>query len=137
MSAYVDVKTCYKKHNMALLAEALREMGYEVETHEKPVGLYGYHGDLRPQKANVVVRRRHVGPSANDIGWEFNEDGTCTEHISEYDRGHTFKKVKQDKLAQTYAEKVVTQAAKKSGFKMGKTIEADGSIKMKLTRTKW
>jgi len=63
-------------------------MGYEhVECSAEPQALYGYEGRERPEKAEVIIRRQHVGPASNDIGFAKNPDGTYRAIISEYDRG--------------------------------------------------
>ena len=88
MSAYTSVQTTY--NDRECLVEALVKMGYareHIEVHDTAQGLYGYHGDLRQEKANVIVRRQNVGGSSNDIGWEKQADGTYKEHISNYDHG--------------------------------------------------
>ena len=65
------------------LVTALNEMGLtNVEVNEKAVVLVDYKGHTRPEKANVVVRRQHVGGAGNDIGFN-TETGQAI--ISEYD----------------------------------------------------
>ena len=59
----------------------------QIEVHDQPVALYGYQGDVRPQKAHIVIRRQHVGSGANDVGWERQADGTYRARISEFGAG--------------------------------------------------
>ena len=49
------------------LTEALQELGYEVEVHPQGANLEGYEGLERPERANVIIRRRHLNPASNDI----------------------------------------------------------------------
>ena len=36
----------------------------QIEIHEQAVPLYGYQGDVRPQKAHIVIRRQRIGSGA-------------------------------------------------------------------------
>jgi Protein of unknown function (DUF1257) len=124
MSAFHSLTTLYKDRE-ALIA-ALNAQGYtDVEVHDVSQPLTGYHGDLRSQKANVIVRRRFVGAASNDLGWEWDtKSGTFIQHISDFDKG------KHDsqwcaKLKQSYTEGVTMKTAAKQGFKfLGKKIVA-------------
>lgn len=71
-----------------VLVDALTEVGFDrsqIEIHERPVPLVGYEGNEREQRAHVVIRRRHVGPASNDIGFERTPAGFRA-HISDYDQ---------------------------------------------------
>lgn len=121
MSAYHYQKTCYKDRDC--LVEALGEMGYKnVEVNDTAQNLYGYHGDMRSQKANVIVRRCYVDRSANDLGFVKAEDGTYSAIVSSYDSG------KHDAqwflgLKRAYTEKVDMKTARKSGLSfLGKKV---------------
>ena len=123
MSAYHELQTQYK--DGACLVEALGDMGYSnVEVHEDAVNLVGFHADTRPEKANIIVRRKNIGPAANDIGFVKRTDGTFGAIISDYDSG------KHDTswlngLKRAYTEKVAIKTAAKSGFKyLGKKVVA-------------
>ncbi len=129
MSAYASLKTIFNDRDC--LVEALVEMGYareHIEVHDTAQGLYGYHGDLRQQKANVIVRRQHVGGASNDIGWEKQDDGTYTQHISDYD-SHKHDTKWLTGLKASYTEKRFEKEAKRQGLRFvsrdklnGKTI---------------
>jgi hypothetical protein len=115
------------------LVKSLEEMGYKPEIHEEAKNLYGYHGDKRVQKAHVIVPRSQVGSASNDVGFEKNNNGKFTMHLSEYDR-HVFK---TDKLKQLYAKHRVNQFVKKNAGKYShKTtkVDKDGTIRIRLTR---
>lgn len=86
MSAFVMGKTSIK--DTACLVDALVEMGWkldQIEVHETPQHLYGYHGDQRPQRCEVIIRRKYVGSASNDLGFMRQEDGTFAVVVSEYD----------------------------------------------------
>lgn len=87
MSHYVDIIT--EIYDIKALVRALERVGFKgrVEVHKTAQCLYGYMGDLRNQKAHVIIRRKYVGSSANDIGFERMSDGRFKAHISEYDQG--------------------------------------------------
>lgn len=71
--------------NRQLLFAALATLGYgEVEEGEA-LPLSGYRGDVRPETAALVVRRRHLGPASNDLGFARTATG-YTPIISEYDQ---------------------------------------------------
>lgn len=149
MSAYAEYATDFA--DLDCLIEALLEMknanGTQftremLEVHQDAQKMLGYQGDVRSQKANVLIRgaggpkkglgANNVGGASNDIGWEKNADGKYVAHISEYDSGH-YNETWQSKLAQTYAEKFVEKRAKRAGFKVEKE-KVDGRIRMKLSR---
>jgi hypothetical protein len=145
MSAYQEYVTEFS--DLDCLIEAICQMTNRagkqftrdmIEVHAESKNLLGYHGDVRPQKANVIIRGmggagpNNVGGSANDIGWEKTEEGKYRAHISEYDRSYYGEKW-QSQLAQTYAEVFVTKKAKKAGYQVSKQ-NVDGKIRMKLTR---
>ena len=90
--------------------------------HEEAVNLIGYHGDTRPEKANVIVRRNHIGTAANDLGFVKEADGTYSAIVSDYDsRNHGA--VWMTGLKKAYTEKRLIKHAAKNGLKyLGKKI---------------
>lgn len=127
MSEYHAVKTEYK--DKACLIEALGEMGYTtVEDHETPQQLFDYHGrattylDKSGDKANIIVRRQHVGSAANDLGFKRSDDGSYSAIVSQYD-SHKHNTPWFNKLRAAYTEKVTIKTAAKQGFKyLGKKV---------------
>ena len=117
------------------LVEALRELGFsEVEVHEEPENLYGYQGDVRPQKANVIIRREHVGRASNDIGFARNDDGVFQAFISEYDRSRYDEKWLQ-RLTQRYAYHVTKDRLEEQDFTMvDEEVEEDETIHITVRR---
>ena len=90
MSEYCNVKTQFKDEDA--LVCALLDMGKwtieQIQRHADPVNLIGYHNDVRPQRAHLVIRKQHVGSMSNDIGFERLPDGSFVAHISEFDKTH-------------------------------------------------
>lgn len=98
------------------LIKALESMGFQgkVERYQVATNLYGYQGDVRSQKAHVVIRRKHVGSAANDIGFE-RRLGKFVAHISEYDRCK-YNEAWIGKLKQAYAVEVAIKGARSQGW---------------------
>jgi hypothetical protein len=86
MSHFVDVVTEIKDRKA--LVRALERLGFKgmIEIHDTPMALFGYQGDKRAQKAHIIIRRRYIGSSSNDIGYE-EVNGRFVAHISEFDSG--------------------------------------------------
>jgi len=55
MSAYGEYETTLSEQNF--LVEGLTAMGYRIEVHAEGAPLIGYHGDERPERAHVIIRR--------------------------------------------------------------------------------
>jgi len=120
MSHFVECQTEFR--DPAALVAALVECGFpqaQIEIHDQPVPLYGYQGDVRPQQAHIVIRRQHVGPAANDVGWEKQPDGTFRAWISENDGRNRFNPDLQNRIKQEYACQVITRQQRS----LGRTIE--------------
>lgn len=109
-------------------------MGYKPTVHSTPKQLEGYHGDLRKQKAHIIIPRKQVGGASNDVGFEKVGDNYVT-HASAYDRAwRTGKKL--NKLRQTYGARVIMKTISrhsKYSFK-SKKIDEEGNIKIKVRR---
>jgi hypothetical protein len=133
MSHYVECQPGFKDRE-ALIA-ALVAAGFErsqIEAHEQAVPLYGYRGDERPQRAHVVIRRQHVGPAANDVGWERLPDGSYRAWISEYDARHRFDAALQNKIKQEYAVAVLSRQARTLGRTIERRQREDGAIELRI-----
>lgn len=141
MSAFV--KTELDIDDQAHLIGALKDLGWtddQIEVHEDAVPLVGYHGDKRAQKAHVIVRRKHIGGSSNDVGFE-RVDGKFIAHVSEYDRNSAWASRNgcknmahwEGRLKQLYGVRRAEAVAKKQGFKVTKTQEK-GKVQLVLQR---
>ncbi len=133
MSHYVECKPGFKDREA--LIEALVAVGFirsQIEVHQDAVVLYGYRGDERPQRAHIVVRREHVGPAANDVGWERLPDGTYRAWISEYDQRHRFSETMQNRIKQEYAIAALSRQARSLGRIVERCPRADGAIELNI-----
>ena len=119
------------------LVAALSRLGFKgrVEVHQEAQALYGYQGDVRSQKAHVIIRRQHVGPAANDLGFERQADGKYRVWVSDYD----VKYNKDDdawmgRLKQTYGVEKARAEARKKGYRVSEQKLDDGRIRLVLRR---
>lgn len=126
MSAYSRNKTIYKDRDC--LVEALGDMGYAkevIELHEKAVDLIDYcgrkthylgdkddNGTLINDRAHVIVRRKHVGGAANDLGFQQQKDGTYSAVVSAYDTSKHNASWMTD-LKAAYGKAVINKTASK------------------------
>lgn len=94
MSRYCTVETQFNDGDSLL--DALIETGGwtrgQIEVHSEPQHLFGWHGDRRKEKAHIIIRRKHVGDSSNDLGFIRNENGNYEAIISDFDSSKYGKK---------------------------------------------
>lgn len=113
------------------LVAALKDMGYTAEVCKEPTTLIGYHGDERPEKAHIIVRRSQIGSVANDIGFFKNSDGKYQAIISQYDQ-HRHGAKWMGRLTQSYAEHRAMSIARAKGYTFqGRTV-VDGKVQLKF-----
>ena len=114
MSAYGEFETVMCEERF--LVEGLTEMGYKVELCPEGCPLIGYHGDERPECANIVIRRAQLDSASNDIGFARGTDGRFRAILSEYDRGIGYNAQWLGKVHQHYKERQTLAAAKAKGY---------------------
>jgi hypothetical protein len=108
MSKYHEYQTQFTEGS--ILVAALGALGLPAEQFQEPQRLQGYEGGFRQQKADIIVRRKHVGGASNEIGFLKGKTGTYQAIISEFDRGQGYNDQWMGKLKQAYAgEKIMTQ----------------------------
>lgn len=137
MSHFIKGKTQYRDRET--LVAALCECGFtqeQIRVHETAQHLYGYRGDRRPQKAHVILPRKYVGSSSNDIGFFQEEDGTYTAIISAYDQNR-YGKPWQAKLRQEYGKHKALKELTQLGLRGEATKLQDGrySIRAQVPQT--
>jgi len=136
MSHYLDIKT--QITDLECLVEALCRIETrtgqwnknKIEVHETPQNLYGYQGDVRSQKANVIIRKLHVGGASNDIGFLKSPDGTYTSIISEFDR-RFYNLLWSEKLSTYYGVEKAKKEFKVKGIKYTETVDEKGRIQLR------
>ena len=121
MSMYCSVQTQFKDQEALItaLTESRNTLGklfslQDIEIHDIPTNLYGYRGDIRKEKANIIIRRRNVGGAANDVGFVKNENGEFTAIISEYDKTH-YNEQWLNNLKANYAYHIIRARQEKMG----------------------
>jgi len=92
-------------------------MGYTVEAYpDEGAPLTGYHGDERPERAHVIIRRAQLDSASNDIGFVRGADGRFRAILSEYDRSIGYDAQWLGKVHQHYKEKQTLAVAKAKGY---------------------
>jgi hypothetical protein len=117
------------------LVKALADLGFDrVEVNATAQHLYGYQGDHRPETAEVVIRREHIGRMSNDIGFKRLADGSFEAIISEYDR-KKYSRQWLDRLTQRYAYHTALAKLAEQGFTLNtEEVLQGGEIHMVLRR---
>lgn len=133
MSHFTRVST--RLRDPQLLVEALAAVGYpQVEVHEAAQPLYGYQGDPRPERAEIVVRREHIGQASNDIGFAGRPDGSFEAVISSFDRGR-HGEAWLSELTQAYGRAATLRYAEAHGFEVDTDqLEENGTRRLVLRR---
>jgi hypothetical protein len=114
MSKYDSFQTTLAEEG-ALVA-ALKALGYPVEIHTQAMPLFGYHGDERPERAHIIIRRNHLDCASNDIGFVRNADGQFSAILSEYDRSIGFDQKWLNRVHQRYKEERTLAMARQRGY---------------------
>ena len=135
MSHFTAIKT--EIRDVKALVKALEDIGFpdKIEVHEEAESLYGFQGDLRPETAEVIIRRKYLGSASNDIGFKKQEDGTYEAVISSYDRAYKYTQQWLNKLTQRYGYHLLMAVAPQQGFTVEEEeILADGTIRVVVGR---
>lgn len=143
MSHFVECQTEFR--DPEALVAALIECGFkadQIEVNAESVPLYGYQGDVRPQKAHIVIRRQHIGSGANDVGWERQPDRTYRAWISEFDAGigsfstrqetAKFNQAMQGRIRQEYAYQVISRQQRALGRSVDRQRLSSGEIEVTI-----
>ncbi len=117
------------------LIAALADMGFDhVEHHDVAEHLYGYEGDVREDRAEVIVRRAFIGELSNDIGFRRTADGNFEAIISDYDRD-TYGREWLGRLTQRYAYRVARDVLRDQDFDLvEESMDQDRRIHMTVRR---
>jgi len=131
MSAFTTASTVLT--DLSCVKKALMQMGWtesQIEVHDKPVKLNGYHGS-ESRTAQVVIRKQHLGGygAYNDLGFLKQADGTIQvigENAGKHGRitGNKF----QETLGQEYALAKITDEVEAAGYFIDKVERRDGKI---------
>jgi len=131
MSKYKIIQTEFRDRQA--LAEALIDVGVPFEEHVGGAALYGYQGDERPERANFIVRRQHVGLSSNDFGLEWDAaTKSYRAHISAYDQQQGYGPRLLNRIKQRYAVRHTIALARAKGMTITEQKDDHGVIRLKL-----
>ena len=133
MSHFTTIKTQIK--DTSALVRALADVGFaHVEVHSVPRHLYGYQGDVRPEMAEVIVRRQYISGSSNDIGFQKQDDGTFEAIVSEFDR-RRYSQEWLNQVTQRYGYHLLKATAATEGFAIEEEqVLEDGTIRVVVGR---
>ncbi len=138
MSKYKKIATEFR--NIASLLAALKDIGFDgvkVELAEdvkvNSLGMYGYHGDLRPETCAVRIPRHYVGNVSNDVGFEWTGQNYQA-IVSEYDQSATFTEQRMNQLKQRYALHEIRRQAKAKGYTLREFTQPDGVMRITCVR---
>ena len=123
--------------DQACLVAALGRLGFQgkVEVHSEAQSLCGYRGDVRPQKAHIIIRRQYVGSAANDLGFERQADGKYRAFISDFDRSDNgYNDAWLGRLKQAYGVEKARLEARKKGYLVTEKKLDDGRIRLVCRR---
>jgi Protein of unknown function (DUF1257) len=133
MSHFTTLRTQIRE--IDALVKALADVGFKkVEVHEPAEHLRGFLGDRRKQTAEVIIRKRYIGPGSNDIGFKRGSTGTFDAIISGYDRAR-YSQAWLNRLTQRYAYHVARAKLAEQGFDLiSEENQQDGRIHLVLRR---
>jgi hypothetical protein len=135
MSHYSEVQI--ELTDEGCLVAALSRLGFngKVEVHREAQSLNGYQGDVRAQKAHIIIRRQHVGQAANDLGFERQPDGKYMVWVSDYDRKYNkYDDAWMGRLKQAYGVEKARAEAKKKGYRVSEQKLDDGRVRLVCRR---
>jgi hypothetical protein len=124
VSKYLAFQEYVLKDRRLLLA-ALADLGYTEVEEGEALPLYGYQGDRRPETAEIVVRRRHLGSASNDVGFARTPAGYVP-IVSEYDRRTLHGGRFLVELRTAYSERVIGEVRRRLHGTARRTLE--GSV---------
>ncbi len=107
VSKYLTFPDIVFKDRRLLLA-ALADLGYADVEEGDALPLHGYQGDRRPETAELVVRRHHLGRLSNDLGFARTPAGYVP-LVSDYDQRALHGGRFLPQLRAAYSERVVAE----------------------------
>lgn len=129
MSKYLTFTDVVFKDRRLLLA-ALADVGYAEVEEGEALPLFGYRGDRRPERAEIVIRREHIGSLSNDIGFAHTSDGYVP-IVSEFDQQSLHGGRFLIKLRTAYSERVVEEVKRRLRGTAQRQVEG-GVVKIRV-----
>ena len=129
MSRYLQFgDVCFRERK--LLLAALASLGYASVEEGEGLPLFGYQGDRRPETAEIVVRRQHVGSASNDIGFARTAHGYVP-IVSEFDARTLHGGQFVTRIRTAYSEQVVDEVRRRLRGTARRTVEG-GVLKIRV-----
>ncbi len=128
MSAYKEFDSI-KFLNADCLVAALKELGFQPEVGAT-LGLYGYKGDLRPEVAQIVIRRQQIGAMSNDVGFRWAGQGFIP-IVSEFDSGR-FNETWFSRLQEAYAKHAVLKFVQQKRGRVLQAGQVEGGFALRI-----
>ncbi len=115
-----------------ILPIAIEDLGFPVE-RGRNLDLYDFLGRKQPQKADFVIRRKHLGPVSNDIGF-VRVGGKYKVVISDIDKGQVKKGKFIEKLTHRYNVLKVKKEVARQGLRLiDEKVRTDGTVELVVT----
>ena len=111
--------------DLGLLKAALGDLGFNNVEEGDQLPLYGYRGDQRPERAELVVRRQFLTSASNDLGFQKTKDGYVP-IVSEYDTRVLLEGQFLARLRTAYNLRVVSRVARQ--IHGTQTIKTEGNV---------
>jgi hypothetical protein len=102
----------------------LADLGYPEVEEGQALPLLGYRGDRRLETAELVIRRQHIDPLSNDIGFAHTKDGYVP-IVSEFDQRSLHDGHFLVKLRTAYSERVVEEVKRRLRGTAQRHVEGD------------
>lgn len=132
MSAYMEQETSFQDADV--LCATLKELGItEIQRHESAKHLEGYHGDKRPETAEIIIPRHAVGTASNDIGFKRGADGNYTAIISQFDQSR-YNADWMRQLKVRYAENKTIKCAARVGLRFIGKKSVNGKLQSQFIK---
>ena len=131
MSAYKTIECDIV--NKEILLSALALLNFVPNVHEEPQNLYGFKGDQRKEKAEIIIPKEQINfftGASNDIGFAWNPVTEKYEMIvSEYDKARKM----HDRIIQAYVKEAIERALEKNGYKIKVNIQDEEFLKRTMS----
>lgn len=112
------------------LVLALQELGFTPEVHLEAQPLYGFQGDLRPERAHIIVRRAEIGSASNDVGFLIGPGGKIEAFISDYDARGRFTAELMGRLTQLAGVHSLLKKCKSRGIRAERRVGEAGKVQV-------
>lgn len=131
MSKYRRIKTEYRDRKA--LESALNDLGVPFESGTN-LTMYGYMGDARPERADVVIRRQHISHASNDLGFARQPDGVYEAIVSEFDSTQARAVSYLQQIKARYAYHALVNAARSKGYAVRELSNSNGVVRLQLVQ---